>query len=292
MEIATPGSVAPRDKLAVMLACYNRKNTTLECLRNLTRQFDGLDADVDILLFDDGCTDGTADAVAAEFPFVKITRGDGNYFWNRSMRTLFERALQQNYAAYIWLNDDTQLKSTALSELREASKSAERRWGQAAIAVGAIADPVTGRFSYGGSRRVTPNTRPFLAEWLEPDGTLQRLDMFNGNFVYVPRAVAQVLGPLDATFEHGMGDTDYALRAVKAGIPIVLTPAYVGTCARNSTQGTYHDRRAPWMKRVRSVFSRKGLPWRSWLLLCRRHGGALWPVHFVWGYLKVVLGRG
>ena len=35
--------------------------------------------------------------------------------------------------------------------------------------------------------------------------------------------------------------------------------------------------------------TRKGLPWRSWLTLTRRHGGLFWPLHFASPYVKVML---
>jgi hypothetical protein len=37
------------------------------------------------------------------------------------------------------------------------------------------------------------------------------------------------------------------------------------------------------------MMTRKGLPWRSWLVLTRRHAGPLWPLHFASPYLKVVV---
>jgi GT2 family glycosyltransferase len=169
--------------------------------------------------------------------------------------------------------------------------TARRLAGQPVIVVGAVRDPATGGVSYGGSRRVDPRWRPFLARTVAPDGRPSEVDIINGNVVLVPNEVARRLGNLDPVFEHAMGDTDYALRARRAGIPILQTGRFVGDCARNATRGTLRDRRAPLRQRLASAFSRKGLPLRSWWTLCRRHGGALWPLHFAWGYTKVLLGR-
>jgi hypothetical protein len=38
------------------------------------------------------------------------------------------------------------------------------------------------------------------------------------------------------------------------------------------------------------MLGRKGLPWRSWWVLTRRHAGPFWPVFFLWPYVRVVVG--
>lgn len=274
--------------LAVVMACHNRRDKTLACLGALRAA--GATAGIAhaLYLFDDGSRDGTAEAVQAADPGATVLRGDGSFFWNRGMHAAFARAMQQDHAAYLWLNDDTLLETSSLTTLHDTLRSAA---AGRAIAVGAVRDPASGRLSYGGSRRVDPRWRPFLARTIEPDGRPAAVDMINGNVVLIPQAVARVLGNLDPRFEHAMGDTDYALRARRAGITILQTGIFVGSCARNPTRGTLRDRSAPLRRRLADAFSRKGLPLRSWLTLCRRHGGALWPLHFAWGYTKVILGR-
>lgn len=279
---------ATSTKLAVLMACYNRRAKTVECLEHLATTAKRAGVDYQLFLFDDGSTDGTAEAVQALAPDAVIIHGDGSYFWNRSMNSAFATAMQVGFPAYLWLNDDTMLKPDAFSLLLSARDSAA---SDEAIVVGAISDPVNGRTTYGGARYVSPRIRPFLAMVVHPGPQPQDVDVVNGNLVLVPNGIARKLGNLDPVFEHGMGDTDYSMRARKQGIRILLTAGYVGVCSRNSLKGTYRDRALPLPQRVRKIFSRKGLPWRSWLTMCWRHGGILWPVHFLWGYTKVILGR-
>ena len=54
-------------QIAVLLTCYNRKDKTLRCLKSLSDTFllSGVDHKVDVYLTDDGCTDGTFNAVRA-----------------------------------------------------------------------------------------------------------------------------------------------------------------------------------------------------------------------------------
>lgn len=90
--------------IAILITCHNRKNKTLKCLKHLSEQAIKLD----IYLVDDGCTDGTSDAVKKEFPDVIIIQGDGELFWNRGMVKAWETASSRyDYDYYIWMNDDT-----------------------------------------------------------------------------------------------------------------------------------------------------------------------------------------
>lgn len=288
-----PAVSIPDVNIAVLLACHNRKTSTLACLQRLEMAVQRAGLRHQIYLFDDGSTDGTAQAVLQEHPHARIVQGDGQQFWNRSMHAIFALAQQQTqpgrpaeplHDAYLWLNDDTMLHPEALELLLQAHAGTPHR-----IVVGAVCDARTGQMTYGGMHRVEPRWRPFLYEPVQPTGTPAHVGVMNGNVVLIPQDVARRLGNIDPTFEHGMGDIDYALRASRTGCHLVQTGDYVGTCSRNPVGGTHHDRHLPVHQRIRYAFSRKGLPLRSWWLMCRRHGGPLFLVHFLWGYLRIVL---
>lgn len=274
-------------QIAVLMACHNRRAKTLECLQRLASATEKAAVRYRLYLFDDGSMDGTADAVRAQESNAVIMTGDGTFFWNRSMNRVFESAMQEGSPAYLWLNDDTMLEPDAITQILAAYNSAEEE----VMVVGAVCDPDSGRLTYGGNRRVDPILRPFLCERVEPSGTPQDVDVVNGNVFLVPDAIARAMGNLDPVFEHGMGDTDYSMRARKRGLRILQTAGFVGCCSHNSTTGTHKDGALGISGRLRQAFSRKGLPWRSWLTMCWRHGGVLWPIHFVWAYTKVILGR-
>lgn len=260
----------------------------MECIARLAVAATQANVNYQLFLFDDGSTDGTAEGVRAIQPDAVIMHGDGSFFWNRSMHQAFGAAMKVGFPAYLWLNDDTMLQPDSLNLLWAALDTATP---DEAIVVGAISDPNGLQTTYGGLRDVSPRYRPFLAKLLDPVGYPQDVDVMNGNVVLIPNKVAKQLGNLDPVFEHGMGDTDYSKRARKLGVRVLLTAGYVGTCARNPIKGTHHDKALSLGKRLQQIFSRKGLPLRSWWTMCWRHGGLLWPVHFLWGYAKVILAR-
>ena len=275
-----------RAEVAVLMACHNRRDGTVACLRALREAADCADIHFCLYLFDDGSTDGTAQAVLDVVPDAIVINGDGTQYWNRSMHALMERAMRADHAMYLWLNDDTVFEPTGLSEMLDTLASGPR--GETLV-VGAIRDPKTGARSYGGNRRVNPRWRPFFGRAVEPKGRPEAVDMMNGNAVLLTDAVVRCIGNLDPAFEHAMGDTDYALRAVTAGLTVLQTGTYVGQCSNNPNAMTMHDRTASVSVRLRHALSRKGLPPKSWLTLCRKHAGRLWPLHFVWGYAKLLV---
>jgi GT2 family glycosyltransferase len=87
--------------------------------------------------------------------------------------------------------------------------------------------------------------------------------------------VAQAVGNLDLTIEHAMGDTDYGLRALRAGFRSFVGAGIVGYCSDNSAVGTYHDDPLSLRRRWLLLLSRQGLSMRSGLHFTRRHGGLL-----------------
>ena len=51
------------NNLAVLITCHNRKNKTIQCLRNLYKQTDFINFKTEIFLVDDNSTDGTSETI-------------------------------------------------------------------------------------------------------------------------------------------------------------------------------------------------------------------------------------
>ena len=284
---ATAG-IGARVSMCALLTCFNRRETTLECLRALGANQCRELVDLWAVLVDDGSNDGTAQAVRAEFPWVEVVTSSGNLFWCRGMHLAFETALRTGFDHYLWLNDDTMLWPDALARLLACEAQLRLHTDEPVIVVGSTADPVSGVCTYGGNRRPW-RLRPFSVERVVPTADAQRCDTLTGNVVLIPARAAQRVGNLDPAFEHAMGDTDYGLRARRCGVELWVAPQMHGSCADNPPAGTYLDASLPLAIRWRRMLHRKGLPWRSWLVFTRRHTGILWPLYFVWPYAKLVV---
>lgn len=234
-----------KQSIAVLLTVHNRKAKTLECLQQLYAQLP-LDAyQVNVYLTDDGCTDGTPEAVRQQFPQVHIIHGDGNLFWNRGMYIAWQEAAKEDYDFYLWLNDDTLLLPNALKSLLANSQSKLNR----AIIVAANRANKEEKVTYSGHNKngkITPN------------GSLQPCNTFNGNCVLIPRYVYQKLGNLDWKFRHAIGDLDYGYRAKRAGIEMYVSSEYLGICDNNPKLPAWARKEVPLLKRLKNLYSPLG----------------------------------
>jgi GT2 family glycosyltransferase len=274
-------------KLAVLLTSFNRCAKTLGCLGALKACAAQAQQALSIYLVDDASTDGTAEQVRRLHPEVRLLPG-GDLYWCRGMHRAFAAALADGHDAYLWLNDDTELQSHALSQLLRCLAQLQHTHGRGQIVVGSTVDPANQRLSYGGERQAS-RWRPLTLSLIAPTEQPQRIDCMNGNIVLIDAAAAAKVGNLDPRFAHAMGDTDYGLRAKRLGVGLWLAPGVHGHCVLNPVQGTFHDRRLSLRQRWQLMHSRKGLPWRSWLQLTKRHTGWAWPVFFVWPYARLLV---
>jgi GT2 family glycosyltransferase/glycosyltransferase involved in cell wall biosynthesis len=285
---ASFASVAPAT-IAVLLTCHNRRENTLACLESLrATAISGIT--VNVHLVDDASNDGTAEAVAAAYPEVEISRGSGDLFWGGGMRLAFTRAVPARPDYVLWLNDDVVLDPDALERLLTAYATLCAGRQPLAIVAGSARDPQTGATTYGGVRR-TSRLRRMAFALVAPTDTPQACDTMNGNVVLVPRSVYSVVGNIDERFTHAMGDLDYGLRARSAGCQVFLAPGHVGTCRVNPAAGTFRDATLSRRERLRQVASPKGLPLAEWAAFCRRHGGPLWPALALSPYVRMMAER-
>jgi GT2 family glycosyltransferase len=274
--------------LAVLMTCHNRRETSLACLRALFASEIPSDMRLKPYLVDDGSTDGTSEAVLDAFPLVKIIRGSGNLYWNNGMRLAYAAALDEGHDYYLWLNDDTILLPHGIKHLLECYEDVASDHGPRCIVVGATQDPQTGTLTYGGLRRES-RWHPLRLGRLPIREVPTPCDTFNGNCVLIPASVAAVVGNLDASFSHSLGDIDYGFRAHKSGCALWVAPKYVGTCPRNSWRGTWADPTLSLRERWRAIRHPKGLPPREWKVMLRRHAGRLWPLYLPIPYVKLLL---
>ena len=235
-------------RIAVIMTCYNRREKTLECLRSLFLQ-EGLNISytLEVFLTDDASTDGTAAAVAEAFPTVRILKGNGQLFWNRGMHKAWQEAKNTaDFDYYLWLNDDTNIKNNAITELLACTVAKH----DGAIVCGAICSKTDLIFTYGG--------RTVNGKEIHPNGKLQNCYTINGNCVLISKIICDKVGLLDPIYPHAIGDYEYGLRAIKAGFEIVTTKNYIGYCERNASLPLWCHSNIPLNRRLKSLYSPLG----------------------------------
>lgn len=268
-------------KLGVIITCHNRKEFTLRCLESLFRCSvpDGIN--MRVYLTDDGCSDGTPEAINSNFPQVIITHADGNQYWGGGMRTSMQRALRDNVDYFLWLNDDVVLNGDALTNgFRVLSRN------EKALAVGTTVDPNTGELTYGGLQAGVGRATSFKV--MQPDEN-KKCRFMSGQFVLFPLEVTNKIGLIDPIFRHSFGDVDFGLRAGKAGFRLIMIPQIIGTCATNPNLDYWKQGEDSLNAFLDKLNSPKGLPPKERIVYCRRHCGIFWWWHFISPYALYAL---
>ena len=260
----------------------NRRQMTVACIESVLREGQEAEILVSVVVVDDGSCDGTAEAISAlKSSRVQVVECSGGLFWAAGMALGEKIALRQLPDYVLWLNDDVILDPGFLEVLLKTSDE----FG-AVVTVGATCDAETGATTYSGLRRA--RRHPLTFRLVEPAATALEIDTFNGNVVLVPRKVLEAVGGIDGSFAHAYADIDFGLRLSRSGHRAVLAAGHVGTCARNSTDGTWRDRSLAPTRRLQLLHSRKGAPPRSSARFLRRHGGPVWPVFLATPYVRIM----
>lgn len=234
--------------IAVLLTVFNRKDKTLECLKHLYVQNGiGVQYDIEVYLTDDGCTDGTPEAVNSLFPYVHIVKGNGSLFWNRGMLAAWKEASKVPYDYFLWLNDDTILFQDALIKLINGSIQFDDK----SILIGSTCDSSTNSVvTYGGLDR-NKNT-------VYSRDTFQKCYLMHGNIVLIPKYVFDIVGYNDGYYRHSHGDHDYGLMAQKKGIDVLVCPGFYGTCDIHGVIAKWKNPEVPLRDRWNAFFKPTG----------------------------------
>ena len=272
------GQPCASKSIAALITVHNRKEKTLQCLERLNKQDLPESNTVDVFLTDDGCTDGTPEAIAEKFPQVNIIRGDGNLFWNRGMYMAWQEAARaKDYDFYLWLNDDTFLFEAAINLLVGYASEV----GDKSIIVASVKSASSDVVTYGGYCN---------GKLITPDGTLRECDTFNGNCVLVPRYVFNKLGNLDWAYRHAIGDLDYGHRAKRAGLKNYVSPVYLGICEKNHKLPAWARSEVPLCERLKNLYSPLGYaePMPFFRYERKNLGLAVAVKHFISIHLRVL----
>lgn len=211
-------------RIAVLITCFNRKDKTVKCLENLQRIFDGSNHQIDIHLTDDGCTDGTAEAVLEIYPNATIYKG-GNLFWAGGMRLAWKGAISKGiYDYYLLLNDDTYVNEYLLKDFEEAHKYGQGK----SLIVGNTCDPVTKEPTYVAVKCISKI--PFKCQSAAPNGSPQQASFAGANIWFVPKCIVDEIGVFPNIYVHGVADNDYCWRVLKHGFNVLSSSHYCGYC--------------------------------------------------------------
>jgi GT2 family glycosyltransferase len=259
-------------RLSLLIISHNTRELTLACLRSVFEQTRGVSFEV--IVVDNASADGSAAAIADEFPQMKLIRSATNLGFARANNLAAKRA-EGRYL--LLLNSDTE----ALEGAIEALVNFADRHPQAGIVGGRtfFADGCLNPTSCWrqpslwsllclgtGLTSVFRRSRLFDPESYGRWGrdTARRVDIVSGCCLLIRRELWESLGGFDERFFMYAEDADLCLRAGELGYDCMICP---------EARLIHHGGRS---ERVREEKLVRLLTARTQLI--RKH----WPAHKAW----------
>ena len=219
--------------ITIVIPVFNRLNYTRQCLACLAAQ---TYRDFQIIVVDDGSTDGTEAMIRAEFPDVVVLRGDGNLWWteatNWGIRYARERQQTSEGNFILTLNDDTLSDPDYLQTLLDAYTQHKP------CLVGSVSvnsnNPEKLEFAGTAFELYTAGGRHMAEDYhnsykeLASRTTYVESQSLPGRGTLVPMEVFDKIGLYDSKrYIHYMSDVEFSVRAHKAGYRLIVNVASV-----------------------------------------------------------------
>ncbi len=207
----------------IIVLCYNGLELTLACLESLQR----LDYErADVLVVDNGSSDGTPEMVRSRFPGVKLIESGSNLGYAAGNNVGLRYMLDHGYDYGLVLNNDTEIAPDFLNSL-VATCEQDSTIGVAGPKIYYHDHPQT-IWSAGG-----------IVDWKRGGQTAMRgldsvdsgqfdsivdVDFVTGCALLVRRAVLEQVGMLDERFGMYYEEAEWCVRITRAGWRIVYVP--------------------------------------------------------------------
>ncbi len=214
----------PMKKIAVVVPAHNLRETTLGYLRQM-REINADGVSLDLVIVDDGSTDGTAQAIHERYPDVVVLQGDGNLWWTGAVNKGVQYALEKGHDSVLIMNDDLELDKDFLRRLLSVANQNPN----------ALVSSVTVNRTEGGGEEILTagfKAAGFFSDILtlhagEPYGeNLEEIiscDLLTGASLLVPVSVFRNIGIFDdRNFPHNWGDFEFTRRASLNGYPCLV----------------------------------------------------------------------
>ena len=284
------------DNIAIILPVHNRKDTTLNCIKQL-QTISNKDFEFDVIVIDDGSSDGTCEAIIKSYPHINILKGDGNLWWSGAINVGFKYAITNNYNFVYTLNDDITIFVDTLQVLYDSFKY-DRNAVYSSIRMGKQNKYFTAGFEYSGFFKKLKGQVFTLSNYIKDD--FIEADSISTKSTLIPVNIIKQVGFFDTKhFPHNYSDFDYFIRVKKEGFKLLInvnSRIYTGNSDSNFHELLLNND----LKKIfRSFFDIKyGNHYKSLYYLSTKREGFLFGhisflyrliPYFVWLFLRLVL---
>jgi GT2 family glycosyltransferase len=216
------------NKLAILIPVYNGISYTRHCLDQLTKMVEPKEVGYtsEIVVIDDGSTDGTSEWIKKNHPGTTILLGNGSLFWSGAINLGVEHVLSNKSSEYIlWWNNDIQPEGNYFKNLKGIFGKITDR----IVAGSKIYDLVSGKVWGMGGRFNTQTGKKFqYAYYVEDSQDLEKelsVDWLPGMGTVAHYTIYEKVGLIDAhNFPQYHGDLDFTLRAKLHPFEVIVYP--------------------------------------------------------------------
>lgn len=208
-------------RVSVVVPVRNGIDDTLQCLNSLSEE---VCPDREIILVDNGSSDGTPELVKEAFPCVTILENWTNLGFAEGANVGIRYGLEHGCDLILLLNNDTVADPAFFHELIEVAQS-DPNVGIVGPRIFSYDQPETVWFDGGyvdwsrafitRVRSASPGNNPHEAF---------PVDCVEGTALCIKRQVIESIGLLDARFFFYYEETDWCVRAQRVGYKIMLAP--------------------------------------------------------------------
>lgn len=230
-----------------IIPVFNRVNYTKECLDSFTKQ---THKDFKVILVDSGSTDGTVNFVKKSYPFVKIIRGNSDWWWTKAMFEGIRWATKNCKTGdfVLEMNNDCHFDKNYLKQLLKTNKKhpsaiigslcVKASYPKFVVESGVRIDWTTGcvygvawtesnEFSYYQKMKLVTN-----------------LDALPGKGTLIPIEVFRKIGSVNVQrLPHYIADYEFTNRAKRAGWELIVDTKAIIKHHWEATGNSSSDRR-------------------------------------------------
>lgn len=252
-----------KQKVFAVLPVFNRLEYTKKCLDSFSSQSY---KNIKLILVDDGSTDGTYKYVKDNFPDVKLIKGNGDWFWTKSINEGIKWALSKSEANdfVLTMNNDCFFEKKYIENIVRCSNDNYRSIVGSFIIDPANPDKVLdagviidwqNAHIYG-----LPERKPFAKDYYGQVDHLTGIDTLPGKGTLIPVETFEKIGLFNnILLPHYLADYEFFNRAKTKGINIIIgikAKLFNFSKETGTEHGGFHHK-AGYKEVINTLFSRR-----------------------------------
>ncbi len=210
--------------LSIIIVNWNTKDLSIACLRSIYKSTQHLLGSMEVIVVDNGSTDGSVEAIQDNYPGVEVIRLKENIGFTRATNIGLRMC---NGEFVLLLNSDTVVEEGAIESMVEFM----RKNAECGLLNPLFLNPDgTIQFAGGKQRSLLSITLTLFTGWdtdiytsLRSNAPIKIKKPY-GAALMVRSELLETVGFLDEQFWYGEED-DYGLRAINAGYDIYMLPS-------------------------------------------------------------------